>query len=385
MNKLKILVLSCMTVLILCMPAEGRYRSGWRQANVDSLKFKEQASAPSTPVSGINLIYVDSSSVLRYLSSAGTDSAILHSGTNTASPTFTDLTLTGDLDLAGSTHIISRSGTDHIDFQSGYFRAAGVTGWNLMIEAVSGVNPVINPRHADFDTGIGSNAADQLSLIAGAVEMWRYVEDTTDYSYTLFPMLIGTSTILTGTNTYTLAFGDNVSFPTLSANQAALYNKSGELFAIDEDENEAQLTGNTNDYPSDMTVSINYPYVNPRSQHYVGIKTYISEHKAFELLQDLLRNQGILQANEFIIKHESFAPIINWADNQEASRLRREQEIQDAQDKIAQLDVEIAVETKPDKLAELQEQKLKIKIPGSYVKRNPDSQWLISKGVKLKP
>ena len=150
------------------------------------------------------------------------------------------------------------------------------------------------------------------------------------------------------------------------------------------DENEAQLTGNTKDYPSDMAVSVNYPYVNPRSQHYVGIKTYISEHRAFELLQDLLRNQGMLQANEFIIKHESFVPIINWEDNQEASRLRREQEIQEARDRIANLDDQIAVETKQDRLVELQEQKSKIKIPGSYVKRNPDSQWLISKGVKLK-
>ena len=290
---------------------------------------------------------------------------------------------TGIYELTNDNLAISIAGARLFLFAPTAFEGAGTAGIFSIDAATSSAT---NPAYTfitDIDTGLGWAGEDQLSLIAGAVEMWRYVEDATDYSYTLFPMLIGTSTILTGTNTYTLALGDNVSFPTLSTNQAAFYNKSGEMFAIDEDENEAQLTGNTNDYPSDMTVSVNYPYVNPRSQLYVGVKTYIAEHRAFELLQDLLRNQGMLQANEFIIKHESFVPIINWEDNQEASRLRREQEIQEAQDRIAQLDAKIAIETEPEKLAELQEQKSKLKIPSSYVKRNPDSQWLISKGVKL--
>lgn len=91
MNKLKILLLSGIAVYILCQPAYGQYRTGWRQAHQDSVTFKEQASAPSTPVSGIDLIYVDSSSVLRYLNNNGTDTSILTSGTNTASPTFDNL------------------------------------------------------------------------------------------------------------------------------------------------------------------------------------------------------------------------------------------------------------------------------------------------------
>lgn len=83
MNKLKVLLLSGIAVLILCLPIYGQYRTGWRQANVDSLKFKEQASAPSTPVSKIDLIYVDSSSELRYKNNAGEDVPISAFGTDT--------------------------------------------------------------------------------------------------------------------------------------------------------------------------------------------------------------------------------------------------------------------------------------------------------------
>ena len=55
-------------------------------------------------------------------------------------------------------------------------------GGRMVNEAASATNPNYVPTAADLDTGIGSAAADQLSLISGGVEMVRLVEDTEDYS-----------------------------------------------------------------------------------------------------------------------------------------------------------------------------------------------------------
>lgn len=48
----------------------------------------------------------------------------------------------------------------------------------LLNEVSSATNPTICPANTDSDTGIGSAAVDQLSLIAGGVEGIRIVEDT---------------------------------------------------------------------------------------------------------------------------------------------------------------------------------------------------------------
>jgi len=54
--------------------------------------------------------------------------------------------------------------------------AAGVA---ILGEAATATNPTLCPNKADLDTGAGWVAADQLSLIAGGVEVVRLIEDTT--------------------------------------------------------------------------------------------------------------------------------------------------------------------------------------------------------------
>jgi hypothetical protein len=49
-------------------------------------------------------------------------------------------------------------------------------GTQIQNEATSATNPVFIPRASDVDSGLGSSAADQLSLIAGGLEMLRLVE-----------------------------------------------------------------------------------------------------------------------------------------------------------------------------------------------------------------
>lgn len=203
MNKLKVLLLSGIAVLILCLPVYGQYRSGWRQANVDSLKFKEQASAPSTPVSRIDLIYVDPSKVLRYLTNTGTDTAILTTGTSTASPTFPGLTLTGQLIVPlgsaanPSIEFIEGSGDGVYTVASGNMRfgigGSVVGGYNsavLFMGGNSAGNPTLetevasatNPVHTfvSFETyGLGgSPASEYISLIADSNETVRVGTDT---------------------------------------------------------------------------------------------------------------------------------------------------------------------------------------------------------------
>ncbi len=49
-------------------------------------------------------------------------------------------------------------------------------GWFLRYGNVSAINPTVIPWRQDLNTGIGSNGADQLSLIAGGVEVQRVTE-----------------------------------------------------------------------------------------------------------------------------------------------------------------------------------------------------------------
>ena len=212
---------------------------------------------------------------------------------------------------------------------------------------------------------------------------------------------IGSTTSPTGTATKVLWFGDNAGVPIMAASTAGIFGSDTatvmEMYAVDENGNESILSGNTEAYPKDMVVSSNFPHVHPNTQGFVGLRTFISEHRAIELLQDLLRNQGMLQANEYIIKHTNFTPQKNWEDNQEVQKERRDQQIQRIQDRFSKLDnqiadkmIEIDIETDLEKKLKLinernalQAESVKIVVPGKFIKKNPGSQWLISKGIKL--
>jgi len=59
-------------------------------------------------------------------------------------------------------------------------------GAGLVNEAASATNPTLLPRRNDPDSGIGSNAADQVSIIAGATEGIRVTEAAAVITNTLF-------------------------------------------------------------------------------------------------------------------------------------------------------------------------------------------------------
>jgi hypothetical protein len=64
---------------------------------------------------------------------------------------------------------VAVGGTNKWRITGNDFRSENASGPTLINEAVTGTNPTLSPRVGDYDTGIGSSAANQLSLItAGA-------------------------------------------------------------------------------------------------------------------------------------------------------------------------------------------------------------------------
>ena len=76
------------------------------------------------------------------------------------------------------------------------------TGAGLLNEAVSATNPTFVPNRSDLDSGIGQNAVDQVSIIAGGIEIARAVEDTVEQFIISPGALLGTAALPS------LAFGD---------------------------------------------------------------------------------------------------------------------------------------------------------------------------------
>jgi len=102
---------------------------------------------------------------------------------------------TGFYENADDQISITTAATQRFIFTSNFFRGANANSAFLENDGVlSASDPTMGPVVNDSDTGISSGAADQLSLIAGGVEMWRFVEDTTDYSFTTLSVGIGDTT-----------------------------------------------------------------------------------------------------------------------------------------------------------------------------------------------
>ena len=88
---------------------------------------------------------------------------------------------TGFYESDDDTLRLSVGGTLEWSFTNTYLGNESNTKSALLDETPTATVPNIVPTRSDADTGIGSNAADQLSLIAGAKEMLRLVEDTVSY------------------------------------------------------------------------------------------------------------------------------------------------------------------------------------------------------------
>lgn len=71
----------------------------------------------------------------------------------------------------------SSNGTARFQFNGAFFRSVDSAGPGFVNEAASDTNPTFLPDTSDGDTGIGQASEDELSLIAGAVEMLRLDQD----------------------------------------------------------------------------------------------------------------------------------------------------------------------------------------------------------------
>lgn len=71
-------------------------------------------------------------------------------------------------------------GTSRFGWDANLYVSSVATGAGMKNEAASATNPTFVPNRSDLNSGIGQNAADQLSLIAGGVEMLRLSEGVTD-------------------------------------------------------------------------------------------------------------------------------------------------------------------------------------------------------------
>jgi len=72
--------------------------------------------------------------------------------------------------------IFTSNGANHWQLSDTAMGASGVDGAFFLHQAPTDVIPSIVPRTTDLDTGIGSNAVDELSLITGGVEAVRLTE-----------------------------------------------------------------------------------------------------------------------------------------------------------------------------------------------------------------
>jgi len=111
---------------------------------------------------------------------------------------------TGLYEIIDDSLSISVAGTSRWEFSANDFRSSNTAGPSIQNETASATNPVFAFRF-DLDTGIGHVAADQLSLIAGGVEMLRLVETGVA---TGDQLIIGPAGIIGSAATPSLAFGD---------------------------------------------------------------------------------------------------------------------------------------------------------------------------------
>ena len=111
---------------------------------------------------------------------------------------------TGFYEVSDDTIGVSVAGTQRYAYNSTAYASVTSGGFYLDQTATSATNPA-HSFQSDTDTGIGSAAADQLSLISGGVEILRLVETgvaTTDQ------VIIGPAGIIGTFGTPALAFGD---------------------------------------------------------------------------------------------------------------------------------------------------------------------------------
>ena len=98
---------------------------------------------------------------------------------------------------------VSLAGSVRFFASTPFFAGASTTAGGIVDEATGATNPTLVPSRSDLDTGVGSNGADTLSLIAGGDEIARLQEVPGANQLILTPLLIDNNPAAP-----TLAFGD---------------------------------------------------------------------------------------------------------------------------------------------------------------------------------
>ena len=155
------------------------------------------------------------------------------------------------------------------------------------------------------------------------------------------------------------------------SSQVSLFSKdvsgSAELFVMDAAGNKTQLSPHPTDFLDTLPVADRpFPWAYHSENEYLGKRIKVD-------LAGLVAAVEKLTGQKFMFVED--IPQRSWDEDQEAQRLAREKEIQNALQQIAGLEQKIEAEEDEDKKQELIKQKESIVVPEPYVKKEPP-KWI---------
>src|SRR3990167_2972435 len=166
------------------------------------------------------------------------------------------------------------------------------------------------------------------------------------------------------------------------ANQVSLYSAdvaaSAELFALDEAGNTPQLSPHPTDLLNSLPISATGPYAYPCA--YSASNAYLGKKIQVDLAGLVAAVEQVTGKQFAFVTDLPPAERADWDTGQEAQRVRRQAEIDKANQRRVDLDVQIAAEPDADKKAELIKQRDAIMPPVRYVKKRPP-KWMRDRGV----
>ncbi len=119
---------------------------------------------------------------------------------------------TGFYQKADNTIRVSIAGNARWKFYSAFFSGNSEGGYITAL-AATGILPAMGPNLDDDDTGVGSAAADQLSLIAGGVEGARITETASAITAEIFGDIVGNVSKIITVSTATDTLNESSNYP----------------------------------------------------------------------------------------------------------------------------------------------------------------------------
>lgn len=291
------------------------------------------------------------------------------SGTNNYGGYFltrTESTITSGKTVASITGCLGQS----LNYTTGTL-TAGVGVWGSVgNHAASGTfTSAYGVRSSIYkDTGMADISTGYLfyGAISGCTTEWGiYLTGETNNTVS-GNLMIGTTTVATGTASKILIFGDNGGDPTPGTNTAAIYAKdvtgTVELYTCDEAGNDTLQTPHTQNYPEDIEVNLDFPQVNVDSNKFLGIKRFIAMCKMAELVQQLSWDAGLLSKDKRIVAYEQIDKL-DWDSVQSENVKIRENEIAETIKNIQKLESLRESTSDEEQIKEIEKQLSEITIP----------------------